>query len=304
MEEGDFPTVYSSFFGLSLVLLSSQLQQCLLYARYLRSPTAPSAAQRLLLVLGVLCEFLGFCMSPLLLYLLAETGHLLAVTHYRKLIESRTGSCLEATASVLCASSLGYFLPSLMYMAVGLCESSPGLLSLDALYCLAVLGAWGWLKCCSRGRTMGKIGLTAGVHSWGLTLGRRVIGRYVRGVEVGVGLIGVGLTVGVVDALIAGRMVDRQTDEVMALYTFYLLGFLSLVCAFPALYQAPSPPHSLALALLALLFAFAVSARQGCGLLIYERGRMLEGKFGARLEEEEGEMEENTMENVEIIKDK
>lgn len=259
MEGGSFPSVYSSFLGLTLVLLSSQLQQCLLYARYLRSPTAPSTAQRSLLTLTVLCEFLGFAFSPLLLYLIAETGHLIAVSQYRKLIESRTGSCLEATASVLCASSIGYCLSSLMYMALGLCESTPSLVALDVLYFLAVLAAWLWLKCCSKGRTMGKVALTAVVHSWGLTLGRRVVGRYMRGEEVETGLIGVGMAVAVVDGLIAGRMVGKQTDEAMALYTFYLLSFLCLVCSFPTLYQSPSPPHSLSLALLALSVAFVVS---------------------------------------------
>lgn len=198
-------------------------------------------------------------MSPLMLYLVAEVGHIVAVSQYRKLIESRTGSCFEATATFLCASSIAYSLFSLMYMALGLCESSPGLISLDAMYLIAALGGVLWLKCCRKGSTMGKITVTAVVHCWGLTIGRRVIGRYVKGEEMDAGLIGVGIAVAVLDGVIAGRMVDKQTDEVMALFTYYLLCFLSLLPSFPWLYQSLSPPHSLSFTLLSLVIAFAVS---------------------------------------------
>jgi hypothetical protein len=106
---------------------------------------------------------------------------------------------------------------------------------------------------------MGKITVTAVVHCWGLTIGRRVIGRYVKGEEMDAGLIGVGIAVAVLDGVIAGRMVDKQTDEVMALFTYYLLCFLTLLPSFPWLYQSSSPPHSLSFTLLSLVIAFAVS---------------------------------------------
>lgn len=250
------------------MLLGSQLQvtatqQYLLYTRYLHSS---SALLHTLMYLGLLIEVVGFALSPLLLYVVAEAGQVVTVSQYRKLIESRTGSCLEATAASLCAFSLAYFLPSFMYMALGLSERPASLSYLDLIYFLGTVGTVMWLRCCSKGQTLGRITLTAVVHSWVQTLGKRVLVNYMHTGEVDLHLLAVAAVVLVCDFTVAGRIVGRHTDEVMALYTYYLLSFLCLSLCFPILHASPSPPHSISFLILALVLALSVSAYTGSRL--------------------------------------